>query len=134
MFAGHIPSYRQRRLWEPATGLIMQTVTTPRGQALLAFGQAKATDDTICVTAKRGDPRYGICSTTFLDEAFRTESYRLDITFNDDGSWTYRAQTELLVKGHDKPINHHDTNTRQRVGPAIPNPWANRLSEKAVRS
>src|SRR6476646_243890 len=75
-------------LWEPATGLILQSVTIPRGQVLLASGHAKPDDKNISVTAKRGDTRYGICSTEFLDEAFRTESYRCDITFNDDGSWT----------------------------------------------
>ena len=76
-------------LWEPATGLIMQSVTSPRGQVLLAAGHAKPDDKRISVTAKRGGMRYEICSTEFLDEAFRTESYRCDITFNDDGSWTY---------------------------------------------
>ena len=31
-------------LWEPATGLILQSVTIPRGQVLLASGQAKPDD------------------------------------------------------------------------------------------
>jgi hypothetical protein len=96
-------------LWEPATGLIMQTVAIPRGQVLLAAGHAKAGDRNISVAAKRGDTKYGICSTEFLDEAFRTDSYRIDITFNDDDSWTYLVQTELFM--HGKPFNHHDTNT-----------------------
>ena len=64
-------------LWEPATGLILQSVTIPRGQVLLASGQAKPDDKKISVTAKRGDTRYGICSTEFLDEAFRTDSLPL---------------------------------------------------------
>jgi hypothetical protein len=37
----------------------------PRGQVLLASGQAKLDDKRISVTAKRGDTRYGICSTEF---------------------------------------------------------------------
>src|SRR5262245_8033141 len=48
-------------LWEPATGLILQSVTIPRGQVLLAAGLAKPDDRKISVTAKRGDTRYGIC-------------------------------------------------------------------------
>src|ERR1051325_4000107 len=56
-------------LWEPATGLILQSVTIPRGQVLLASGFAKADDRKISVSAKRGDTRYGICSTAFLEEA-----------------------------------------------------------------
>ena len=94
-------------LWEPATGLILQSVTIPRGQVLLASGHANPDDRKISVTARRGETRYGICSTDFLDEAFRTDSYRCDISFNADGSWTYLIETELLVKGRDQPFNHH---------------------------
>jgi len=66
----------------------MQTVAIPRGQVLLAGGTAKPGDRRIAVEARRGDTRFGICSTPFLDEAFRTDFYRLEIAFNDDGSWT----------------------------------------------
>jgi len=38
-------------LWEPATGLIMQSVTIPRGQILLASGIAKPGDRNISVAA-----------------------------------------------------------------------------------
>ena len=65
---------------------------------------------------------YGICSTDFLEEAFRTDSYRCDITFNDDGSWTYLIQTELFVRG--APFNHHDRNTLRLVAPPKLNPLA----------
>lgn len=75
-------------LWEPATGLIMQSVAIPRGQVLLASGLAKPDDRKISVTARCGETRYGICSTEFLEEAFRTDSYCCDITFNEDGTWT----------------------------------------------
>ncbi len=50
-------------LWEPATGLIMQTIAIPRGQVVLAGGTAKPGDDRISVEARRGDTRFGICST-----------------------------------------------------------------------
>ena len=82
---------------------------------------------------KRGDTRYGICSTEFLDEAFRTESYLCDITFNDDGSLTYLVETELLVKGRDIPFNHHDTNTLKLVGAPAPNPLAVILKDRAEK-
>jgi hypothetical protein len=121
-------------LWEPATGLIMQSVTIPRGQVVLASGQAKPDDKTISVAAKRGDARYGICSTTFLDEAFRTTSYRCGITFNDDGSWTYDIQTELLVKGRAEPFNHHDTNTLKLVEAPTLNPLAAILRDRTKQN
>jgi hypothetical protein len=95
---------------------------------VLASGFAKPDDRIISVAAKRGDTRYGICSTEFLDEAFRTTSYRCDITFNDDGSWTYDIQTELLVKGRDQPFDHHDTNTLKLVEAPSLNPLAAMLN------
>ena len=95
---------------------------------------AKAEDKTITVAARRGDTRYGICSTEFLDEAFRTTSYRCDIAFNDDGSWTYNLQTQLMVKGRDQPFDHHDTNTLQRVAAPTLNPLAAMLSASAKQT
>ena len=92
------------------------------GQAVLAGGTAAPDDKRISVEARRGDTRFGICSTTFLEEAFRTDYYRIDITFNDDGSWTYVTRTDLAVRGSEPPFNHHDTNTLRRIGPPTPNP------------
>jgi hypothetical protein len=118
-------------LWEPATGLIMQTLAIPRGQVLLASGKAGPDDRKISVTAKRGDTAYGICSTDFLEQAFRTDSYRCDITFNDDGSWSYLIQTELFVRG--APFNHHDSNTLKLVAPPKLNPLAVIVNDRTGR-
>jgi hypothetical protein len=52
-------------LWEPATGLIMHSLTIPRGQTVLAFGQAAPDATTFEATAKRGTAENGICSTRF---------------------------------------------------------------------
>jgi hypothetical protein len=114
-------------LWEPATGLIMQSIAIPRGQVVLAGGSAKPGDQRISVEARRGDTRFGICSTTFLEEAFRTDYYRIDITFNSDDSWTYVTRTDLAVRGATPPCNHHDTNTMRRVAAAGVNPLAKLL-------
>jgi hypothetical protein len=111
-------------LWEPATGLIMQSIAIPRGQVVLAGGTAKPDDTRISVEARRGDTRFGICSTTFLEEAFRTDYYRIDINFNDDGSWTYVTRTDLAVRGKTPAFDHRDTNTLRRVAPPTPNPLA----------
>jgi len=74
------------------------------------------------VEARRGDTRFGICSTGFLEEAFRTDYYRIDITFNADGSWTYTTRTDLAVRGRTPPFNHNDTNTLRRIASPVPNP------------
>lgn len=109
-------------LWEPATGLIMQSLAIPRGQVALAGGHAKPGDDHIFVEARRGDPQFGICSTPFLDAAFRTDYYRIDINFHDDDSWSYVTRTDLAVHGKTPAFDHRDANTLRRIAPARLNP------------
>ena len=110
--------------FEPATGLIMQSVTIPRGQALLAGGEALADGSGLVVRARRGDTAYGIVSTPFLEHAFRTDAYELTVTFNADGSWSYVSDTMLSVRGQAEPFRHRDRNTLKKVGEPTPNPLA----------
>ena len=109
-------------LWEPATGLILQTVAIPRGQVAIAAGHAAPDASSLVLTAKRGDTEYGICSTGFLEQAFRTDSYRIEVTFNADGGWSYVQETILLVRGRTQPFEHRDVNTFAKVGEPTPNP------------
>jgi len=120
-------------LWEPATGLVMQTLAIPRGQTALAKGQGQKGDGKIVVRAERGTPGYGICSTDFLEWAFRTESYELEVTFNADGSWSYVSDTMLAVRGQDGLFKHRDRNTLKKVGEPTPNPLA-RIAKGEVAS
>jgi len=108
-------------LWEPATGLVMQTLAIPRGQIAMASGHAKPGDTKLVLTAKRGDTEYGICSTSFLEKAFRTDSYQIEVTFNSDGSWSYVLDTMLMVHGQGA-FQHRDVNTLVRVAEPTPNP------------
>lgn len=111
-------------LWEPATGLILQTLTIPRGQVAIAAGHAGPDDRTLTLEAKRGETEYGICSTTFLEQAFRTDAYRIEVTFHEDGSWSYATDTTLMVRGQDAPFAHRDTNRLTKIAEADLNPWA----------
>lgn len=108
-------------LYEPATGLILQTLAIPRGQSLLAKGQAEG-PDRIVVEAVRGSTENGITSTAFLEYAFRTDAYRLELTFNPDGSYSYVSDTTLIVRGRSEPFLHRDRNTLVKVAEAEPNP------------
>ncbi|MEW6449904.1 MAG: heme-binding beta-barrel domain-containing protein [Pseudomonadota bacterium] len=117
-------------LWEPATGLVLQTVAIPRGQVALASGQAAADADRIVVSATRGQTENGICSTAFLEYAFRTDSYKIEISFNPDGSWSYITDTVLTVHGRDTPFAHRDQNTLTKIGEAAPNPLAAILAKR----
>lgn len=74
-------------LRKPATGLILP-VAIPRDQVATAAGHAAADAASPVLTAKRGDTGYGICSAAFPGQAFRTESCRIEVTFNPDGGWS----------------------------------------------
>ncbi len=109
-------------LWEKATGLVLQSLTIPRGQTALASGHAKPGDLRLAVSAARGPTNYGICSTDFLEYAFRTDAYQLEITFNADGSWSYVSNTTLIVRGRPEPFMHRDVNTLTKIAEPTPNP------------
>lgn len=111
-------------LWEPATGLVLQTVAIPRGQVAIAAGHAEPDARKLVLKAERGQTEYGICSTTFLELAFRTDSYQIQVEFHDDGSWSYISDTMLQVRGRDAPFQHRDRNRLTRVAEPGLNPLA----------
>ncbi len=111
-------------LWEPATGLVIQTLAIPRGQIAMASGHADPDARKLVVRAERGQTDYGICSTSFLEGAFRTDSYQLEVEFHEDGSWSYVSDTTLMVKGRAEPFLHRDHNHLTRVAEPERNPLA----------
>ncbi|MGZ5919754.1 MAG: FABP family protein [Hyphomicrobium sp.] len=110
-------------LWEPATGTIMLSLAIPRGQVALAVGKAAPDATTFEVSSERGRTDYGICSTTFLEQNFRTDSFRMKVTVNPDGTWSYFEDTVLMVYGRDE-FHHTDMNTLRKVAEPTPNPLA----------
>ena len=111
-------------LYEVSTGLIIQTLAIPRGQIAIASGHAEPDAKRLVVKAERGETEYGICSTSFLDLAFRTDRYELAIDFHDDGSWSYVSDTMLMVKGRSELFRHRDHNRLVKVAEPDLNPWA----------
>ena len=111
-------------LWEPAIGNLIQTLAIPRGQVAMAFGQAAADAKTFELVAKRGVETNGICSNPFLEHAFKTTEYRIKVTINADGTWSYDEDTILMVRGQIEPFHHTDRNTLTKIGEPTPNPLA----------
>ena len=109
-------------LWEPAAGAVTLTLGIPRGQVLLASGPAEADAREFEVTASVGTEVHGILSNPFLDRAFRTSSYRMHVTINDDGTWSYEEEGILEIPGVAEPFSHVDRNTLTRIAPPVPNP------------
>ena len=111
-------------LWEPATGTVIQTLTIPRAQAAMAAGIAAPDATSFELVASRDSDTYGICSTPFLDYAFKTVEYRIKVTINPDGTWSYDQDTVMLIRGKAEPFHHTDRNTLTKVGEPTPNPLA----------
>ena len=120
-------------LWEPATGLVLQTLAIPRGQIAIAAGTAALDADKLVLTAERGQTEYGICSTAFLEHAFRTDRYTIELTFNPDGSIGYVLSTTLFVKGQGS-FCHRDENRLVKVAEAKPNPWMQILAAREAQA
>ncbi len=115
-------------LWEPAANTVVLTLGIPRGQALLAGGTVEPDATAFSVEAAVGSEVYGILSNPFLDQAFRTLSYRMDVQVNRDGTWSYEEVGVLDLPGDDEPFQHVDRNTLTRVAPPTPNPLVRRSS------
>ncbi|MDE2221003.1 MAG: FABP family protein, partial [Gammaproteobacteria bacterium] len=111
-------------LWEPATEALIHTLTIPRGQVALATGRAARDATSFEVVATRGSTENGICSGQFLEAAFRTIEFRIEVTINADGTWSYFEDTILMVKGQTEPFHHTDRNTLTKVGEPRLNPLA----------
>jgi len=113
-------------LWEPATGTVIQTLAIPRAQVAMAVGKADRNATSFELLATRGQETYGICSTPFLEHAFKTVEFRIKVTTNPDGTWSYDEDTVLLIKGQPEPFHHTDRNTLTKIGEPTPNPMAQR--------
>lgn len=109
-------------LWEPATGTIIHTLTIPRGQVVMSSGQAQPDAKTFELTADHTNPNFGICSSPFLDYAFKTVEFRIQVTIHDDGTWGYAEDTVMMIKGQTEPFHHTDRNILRRVAQPTPNP------------
>jgi hypothetical protein len=109
-------------LWEPATGTVIHTITIPRGQTVLATGQASADARTFSLKASREAGQ--ISDIPFLAHAFKTTEFTIDVTINDDGTWSYDEDTVLAIQGQAEPFHHRDRNTLSKIAEPTPNPLA----------
>jgi hypothetical protein len=111
-------------LWEPATKTVVHTLTIPRGQVVVAGGQAEPDATEFEVSATLGTGVYGISAVPFIDRAFRTLSYHLKVATHPDGRWSYDGNAILEIPDRDEPFEHTDANTLTRVAPPSLNPLA----------
>lgn len=131
---GEIETYHDQVgywLWEPATGALIHSLTIPRGQTVLAFGQAAPDATSFELSAKRAETTNGICSIPFLEDAFRTIAFRIQVTILSHDSWAYDEDTTLIVRGQPEPFHHTDKSVLTRIAEPTPNPLA--LAARAAK-
>ena len=99
-------------LWDAANKQVMRCFIVPRGVSVIAGGTVEPDAKSFKISARVGSDTYGICSNQFLDREFKTTEYNLEITINDDGSWSYDEDTVMQVRG--ETFHHTDANTLRR--------------------
>jgi len=103
-------------LWDAEAKQVMLTFIVPRGVTVLAGGRVEPDAKTMKLSAEVGSEVFGICSGPFLDEEFKTVRYDIELTVNDDGSFTYSQNTQLQIKGQSDIFAHTDENTLRKLG------------------
>ena len=111
-------------LWEPEARAVTLTLGIPRAQVLMASGPAESDATDFELTATVGSEVHGILSNPFLQQSFRTLSYRIHVTVNADGTWSYEEEGVLQIPGRDEVFRHIDTNTLTMIAPPELNPLA----------
>lgn len=111
-------------LWEPATSTVVHTLSIPRAQVAMAVGQAAPNAKTFRLEAVRGSETNGIVSNPFLEYAFRTMRFTIEVTIHPDGTWSYEQDTVLAIPGVPDPFHHTDRNRLTKIGDPTPNPLA----------
>jgi hypothetical protein len=111
-------------LWEPATNIVIHSIVIPRAEIVMAAGNASADAKEFELMATHDSQHFGIRSAPFLDYAFKTIEFRIKVTINPDGTWSYDEDTVLLIKGNAEPFHHTDRNTLTKIAEPTPNPLA----------
>ena len=90
----------------------------------MAVGRAAADAKTFRLKAARGSETSGIVSNPFLEHAFKTVEFSIEVTINLDGTWSYQQDTVMMIPGLAAPFHHTDRNTLTKIGEPTPNPLA----------
>jgi hypothetical protein len=111
-------------LWEPAANFVIHTLTIPRGQVVMAGGQAAADATEFELRAERDSTTFGICSIPFLEYGFKTVAFHIKVKVHPDGTWSYEEDTLLMIRGQTEAFHHVDRNTLRKIAEPTPNPLA----------
>ena len=100
-------------MWDAENGIVMHSLTIPRGVCVLAGGAyagEKDADDRVVldVAAKIDDPNWTIVQSPFMDDKARTVEFTHEVVVGN-GTLTYAETTIVDIYG--KTFEHTDQNT-----------------------
>jgi len=100
-------------MWDPRTGVVMQSVSIPRGVCVLAGGVALVEPEKVvlAVKARHGDETWGVVQSPFMLEKARTVAFEHELTLVA-GVLSYRETTSLEIYG--RAFEHTDRSELSR--------------------
>lgn len=102
-------------LWDGGNKQVLRCFMVPRGVLINAGGDAQADSTSFHLSAEVGSETYGILSNKYLDETYKTQKYQLDVNINDDGTFSYKEDTQLWIPINEAIFHHTDENTLTKV-------------------
>ena len=97
-------------MWDAKAKQVMRCFMVPRIVTVNAIGTAAADATSFSLSADVGSQTDGVLSNPFLDKAFKTVRYELDLNVNPDGSFSYFEDTVLQIHGQEELFHHTDKN------------------------
>ncbi len=99
-------------MWDAANGILMHSLTIPRGVCVLAGGRYRASSAQggvviLEVSARLGDPDWGIVQSPFMRDRARTTAFEHRIEVRGE-ALEYRETTRLEIYG--RRFEHSDGN------------------------
>jgi len=102
-------------LWDGGNKQVLRCFMVPRGVLINAGGDAEAGSSSFHLSAEVGSETYGILSNKYLDASYKTMQYELDVTIHDDGSFSYREDTQLWIPVNEAIFHHTDQNRLTKI-------------------
>jgi len=99
-------------MWDAVAGVVMQSLTIPRGVCLLAGGSAGAGAGTLRVHSAIDDRDWCIVQSPFMRDKAQTVEFTHEITVAED-TLTYSETTMVDIYG--RRFEHTDTNSLGRA-------------------
>jgi hypothetical protein len=101
-------------MYEPTTGLIMHSLTIPRGVCVLAGGsvEVEGSKSSFEVKAKQSSDTFGILQSPFMLEKAKTTAFEMKLVVKGN-ALNYKEIISLIIYG--KKFEHIDENVLQRV-------------------